>query len=254
VVVALLATISAVFYFAGSQYLDTLARTFGFAGDIGEGGLQKTMAVGADVIFNRRFFPYYVAVLIIALLFISALDFLSASNRILGKLTEYSNRLQALKIKFDALKVRRRSSHDGSRIEQALIMVQMLSFFPRLRRLALGVAMLKLLVSARTVREALLAALLTCAALSSIWLILIAGELEARRQATEIANDLRADCSRCRLYSVEGASAVGIPVRQTSAGIIIAERTGAAFLPTGSGLRISELPKKAGRLAGGSPR
>jgi len=246
-VVASIALIGSVFYFSGSQYVDTLARTYGFAGDIGQSDLQKTMADGANVIFTGRFLPFLGGVLTIAWTLIAALDFITDPYRARAKLKHYKVTLRKVA---DERKVIAQAAENKKMtwFEEGLLGVVLLLGRFNIRRVSIGVYLLDILVDMRSVRNALGAILLSLSAITSFWLILTAGKLEAEREASAIAMDLRGECKRCRLFTVGGKSVVGIAVRQTPDGMIVAERSGASFIPTQDGVKISAPPpqKKQG--------
>jgi hypothetical protein len=242
-VVGSIALIGSVFYFSGSQYVDTLARTYGFAGDIGQSDLQKTMADGANVIFTGRFLPFLGGVLTIAWTLIAALDFITDPYRARAKLKRYKVTLRKVVNERETIG-QAAENKKMTWFEEGLLGVVLLAGRFHIHRVSIGVSLLEILVDMRSVRSLLGAILLSLAAITSFWLVLTAGKLEAEREANAIAMDLRSECKRCRLFTIGGKSVVGIAVRQTPDGMIVAERSGASFIPTQDGVRISAPPLK----------
>jgi hypothetical protein len=242
-VVASIALIGSIFYFSGSQYVDTLAQTYGFAGDIGQSDLQKTMADGANVIFTGRFLPFLGGVLTVAWTLIAALDFITDPYRVRAKLNHYKVTLRKVANERETI-ARAAKNKKLTWLEGSLLGVTLLLGDFNIRRVSIGADLLDILVDMRSVRSALSAILLSLSTITFFWLILTAGKLEAEREASAIAMDLRSECKRCRLFTVGGKSVVGIAVRQTPDGMIVAERSGASFIPTKDGVKISAPPPK----------
>jgi hypothetical protein len=184
-VVASIALIGSIFYFSGSQYVDTLAQTYGFAGDIGQSDLQKTMADGANVIFTGRFLPFLGGVLTVAWTLIAALDFITDPYRVRAKLNHYKVTLRKVANERETI-ARAAKNKKLTWLEGSLLGVTLLLGDFNIRRVSIGADLLDILVDMRSVRSALSAILLSLSTITFFWLILTAGKLEAEREASAI--------------------------------------------------------------------